>query len=578
MTTKNDTYMITFDTNKFSQRQLKILHKLGNGFLSPLHDQCIDRYGKNEPPHYRAVIQLPGNMTNQEVKQLLKDNIRYPISSVRSSLNLQTGTKAICHKHNCSGKESYYDKYKLQWFGYKKDEPDYRLWFYYQIYTKTGLKNYRGWTNKCLRYLPAPTDEKKNPYYSSQISDAWNEYLIEDLEKKEPIKSILAKKNDPNYQKKKERAAQKAKTTKRQNIINGGLKYAKELKQQLTEKTNNLSPEIQTLAKILQNLTVLNHLAKTLQSNNFEYTPTSHSWIMEKLSEMYSTDKIYDIKNQVERVIMNKYPELVKIQAYIPEDCDNIWVDFCPNHYEYFKLSDCSPLDFFWSDPDDILQCPHCHVSIQDLYYACYNFQIELSPDLKFDYHCPYPVGKLYFGPIKKLPKISQMPNENSPFQFGHIASENEEEYAITTNLLTPIENWLTNYDQSKFTIYPNVVEDGNLRKQIDKIHQHKLEQKRLKQEKTRQRQQADKQAQQYIQDHTDIWNYLLTYLQQNETISKNIKKAKFKNLINKHFDHFIHDYFPDAAQDAELTRALKRKLGTKKPAFRNLLQKAHQR
>ena len=59
------------------------------------------------------------------------------------------------------------------------------------------------------------------------------------------------------------------------------------------------------------------------------------------------------------------------------------------------------------------------------------------------------------------------MPNENSPFQFGHIASENEEEYAITTNLLTQIENWLTNYDQSKFKIYPNVFDDGNLLKQI---------------------------------------------------------------------------------------------------------------
>lgn len=477
MTATSNTYLITFETAKFSQRQLQIMRKLGKGFLSPLHDDCADRDGKLEDPHYRAVLQLPNKLTNKEVKQLLSDNIRYEISSVRSATDIQTGTKAICHKHNRTGENNYYDKYELTWFGNKKDEPDFRLWFHYHTYTKSGLKNYRGWTDKCLRYLPAPTDEKQNRYYASQISDAWNEYVIADLEKQEPIKSILAKKKDPNYRKQKQQAAEKAKATKRHKIIDSGNEYAQQLTEQLTSKTKNLSPEKQQLAKILQNLTILNHIAKTLANNNFDYTPTSHSWLMEKLTDKYSTDRIYDLKNQVERVLINKFADLVKLQAYLPEDSDKVWVNLCPDHYEECHWSDCSPIELFWSEPDIIMTCPDCSVSIQDLYYACYNFAIELTPELKFDYHCPYPVGKEYFGPIKQLPKINQMPNEASPFQFGQVASDGEEKYAITTNLMQPIETWLKQFDQSQFPVYRNVFEDGNTRKELQKIRQHAIEQ-----------------------------------------------------------------------------------------------------
>lgn len=584
MVATNNCYIVTFMTDKFTKNQFKILHSIAEGFLSPLHNHCYDTHGKPLDPHYKAVLVFDHAISNSECKHLLKDKIKYPIKSVNASADIDTATKAICHVCHpqlSDYKSRYYDKFDLKWFGYKKDKPDYRLWFPYKTYTKSGLKTERGWTNKCLRYLPAPTDEKENYYYHSQINPAWNEFIVEDLEQQEPIKSILAKKNDPEYQKKKEEAAKKAKVTKQKKILDAGKEYKKQLQTQLKNKTKGLTPEMAKLAEILQSLTILNHIAKTLANNNFMYTPTSHSWLMEKLSDMYSTERIYDLKNQIEQVIVNKYPNIVKLQAYIPGNADKIWVNFCPEHQQYLYESYESPLEIFWDNPKEFMSCPHCRVTIQDLYYACYNFDIELNDQLNFDYHCPYPVGKHFFGPIKQLPQIDQMPNEESPFQFGHVASAGEEKYAISTNLEKPLITWIKQFDQSKFKTYPGIHEKGTTEKEIAELERQRAEYERKQKEEQRKQAESRRRARQFIKDHDNFWQDYRDYLETfHDPIYSNNKgrTKKIHNFLNNRFNEYLANNFNVTKEsDKDLYNNLKQIFSSKKGQRKKLTNKYKQ-
>lgn len=475
MATTSKYYVVKFDTPTFSARQLQLLHKIAAGFLSPVHDRCYQKDGKLAEPHYKAALVFKEPISNRECKHLLASNMRYKVSSVRTSQKLDEATKTICRiSHPQDYKDKLYDKDSLQWFGNKKDKPDYRLWFPYKVYTKNGLKKERGWTDKCLHYLPEPTDEKQNYYYQSQVSPAWNQYVIQKLELQEPIKSILQKKNDPAYKERQRKTAEQAERTRRQHILADGQEYATALHKALKEKTAGLSLEAKQIASILQTVKILNHIAKTLANNSFDQTPTSHSWLMEQLKDKYTTTEIYEIKNQVERVLLNEYPELVKLEAYIPENSDKLWISLCSKHREELRWGYNSVLDYFWSNPSHIMSCPRCQVDISNLYYACYNFSINLGAGLVFDFHCPYPVGKQYFGPIRKLPQVDQMPNESSPFIFGHVASEGEVRYAAWEDLMVPIRDWLKKFDVKKYKFYPDVNETGDTKQIINEIIQSK--------------------------------------------------------------------------------------------------------
>lgn len=266
-------YRISFATDKFSQRQLNFLAKIGIGFLSPKHDDCYQDKQKLAP-HYAISIKLPQAVTNAEIKKAIKNAIRYPIMHAVKVRNLEAGTVSICHAHGKNWARDAYDQTELKWFGPKKLMPDYRLWFHYDIYTKSSLKKRRQWTNKCLEQLPDPTDTYYNNMYGQKEYPAWNEFVIADLEKQEPIKSILAKKNSPAYQKKRKLAKEKAKETKLNKIRQESKLYQAKFEAKLAK--SKLSSEKLDLARILGKLNVLNHVAKTLA----DYTNIDNNFVM----------------------------------------------------------------------------------------------------------------------------------------------------------------------------------------------------------------------------------------------------------------------------------------------------------
>lgn len=133
------------------------------------------------------------------------------------------------------------------------------------------------------------------------------------------------------------------------------------------------------------------------------------------------------------------------MKAYIPENPNKVWVTFCKKHNTDRLFEGCGALTYYEENQAEIDNCPHCNVEQQILYYACYNFAINLGK-LSFDYHCPYPVGRDYFGDINKYKRIHQMPNENSIFLFGHESSDSENKYAISYPLMQDIRKWAKQY------------------------------------------------------------------------------------------------------------------------------------
>lgn len=545
-------YLVKFDTDKFSQRQLGFLGKIACGFLSPLHDQCVNKKIK-EDPHYFAVLQYKDPVTNKECRESLSE-IRYKILSIRSVSDLQTGTVRACHIKGKLGRGSQYDHKKLQWFGSKKNKPDERYWFYYHIYTKFGLKKYRGWTDKCLKVLPKPTDEKQNPYYSQQSSPAWNEFVIADLEAKDPVKSILAKKSSPDYQKKQKSARVKAQNTRKNNMMNAGGAYGKSLIEYVHHHSGKLSSEQIKLAMVLQKLTVLNHIAKTLADDR---NWGSQAWLAKKLRDTYDTSEIYDLKNKVEQVLFHYFDDVTTIRGYVPEDADKIWVDFCDFHNEERGWSGVGPLDFFYSDPLEFINCPHCHVRASNMYYACYNFDVRLNDDLVFNYHCPYPVGKFYFGPILKLERVEQMPNEASPFLFGHESSMDEDEYAVSHDLMKDVESWVSQFDLSKFG--QQVVNEPDHYEQWVKELRAEVAaaQERERQRKEKYQHEADL-ANQYLDEHPDIKSDFVSdvvnKIYQHWT-GKHLARRKIDRWINLELDDFMKTTLSDL--DGELRNGI---------------------
>lgn len=557
----SQTYLVRFDTNKFSQRQLRFLGKVANGFLSPLHNQCV-KNGQMMKSHYEAVLQYQQPLTNKECRESLAV-IRYPILSIRSVVDLRTGTIRACHIMGKQGSGSQYDHNQLQWFGSKKKKPDERYWFYYHIYTKFGLKKYRGWTDKCLRSLPKPTDEKQNPYYSGQSSPAWNQFVIEDLEKTEPIKSILVKKKSPEYQKKRQDIKKKAQKTRKENIINAGVAYGKALRDYVEQHADSLSDEQIKLAMVLQKLTVLNHIAKTLaDSRNWG----SKAWLSKKLWEKYNTDAIYDLKNKVEQVLMHYFNDVTMIRGYVPEDADKIWVDFCDDHNQERFLSGYGPLDFFYSDPLEFIDCPRCYISVSNMYYACYNFDVKLNNDLVFNYHCPYPVGKRYFGPILKMDRVDQMPNEASPFLFGHESSMDENEYAVSHDLMKDVKSWVDQFDLSKFNQY-SVNEPSQYKEWVKEL---RVAQAKVKAQQKRKRAEHDRMGQlatSYNSKHPEFRERFVNQIV-DVLIKQNISanNNQIKQLINRERDEYVtENILINSADDKLLVKGLKRSLAPKR-------------
>lgn len=552
MLSTSQTYLVKFDTNEFSQRQLAFLGKVAYGFLSPLHDQCKTK-NVTEDPHFVAVVCYKKPITNKGCRESLSD-IRYKIASIRQANDLQTGTVRACHIKGKLGRDSYYDHSQLQWFGKKGKQPDYRLWFPYRVYSKSGLKNYRDWTDKCLKVLPKPTDWKQNPYYSSQEYPAWNEYLIADLEKKDPVKSILAKKHAPGYKKKREAAREKAEQTRKNNMLKAGQEYGKSLQDFVNKHSAGLSDKYVELALVLQKLTALNHVAKTLaDSNNWGST----AWLSKKLHEKYSTDGIYKLKNQVQQILFHYFRDVTKVRAYVPEDADKIWVNFCEEHnWERREFGE-PPMEFFYSDPLEFVECPHCSISVSEFYYACYDFSVELNDDLTFDYHCPYPVGKTYFGPILKMKRVDQMPNESSPFLFGHESSTTEDEYAISQDLMKDIKDWANQYDLSGFDQYA-VNEHGPYQAWIKKLKAEAERQAELERQRELRRQQRATKASQYLSEYPgareEFIDLAVKKVYDHFGNDRDMKSKKVDHIVRPLLGSWLKDQF---SNDEDLRRGL---------------------
>lgn len=422
--------------------------QLDYAFIGPKHTNCSTKpsikfpQGNKKDPHFIIYLKLKNKLTKQKIIDWFEERniiIKYLHNSFE---NLEANNIIRLTKGIKQGHVEYYDFNKIRIVNKSNVLFDYREFFPHQTFTKTALKRERDWTDKCLTYLPASHERKEfNFQYGSVMSDVWSIYIIKKLEAQEPIKSILAKKRSPEAKLKRKKSAKK----RQQTILN----KEKHLAEQYNEKmiaTYNFLPDFEReLALILAKLQVLNHLAKSLQ--NWKIIEKSHqksaSKMIKILTEKYNSSEIYELKNQVLNKIFNNYSHYLKLCAYRPEEANKYFVHYCDIHNSDRHLSKTSLLDYLFANYQEIDHCPNCHVEIIKDYYACYNFEVSLSPNIYFNFHIPYPVGKDNYPNLHKLPKIRQIPNENGPYFFGRESNNYENNYAVHYDLLTDIKNWL---------------------------------------------------------------------------------------------------------------------------------------
>lgn len=345
-------------------------------------------------------------------------------------------------------------------------------------------------------------------------------------------------------------------------MLKAGQEYGKSLQDFVNEHSDGLSDKYVELALVLQKLTALNHVAKTLaDSNNWGST----AWLSKKLHEKYSTDGIYKLKNRVQQILFHYFRDITRVRAYVPEDADKIWVNFCEEHnWERREFGE-PPMEFFYSDPLEFVECPQCYVDVSELYYACYDFSVTLNDDLTFDYHCPYPVGKTYFGPILKMKRVDQMPNESSPFLFGHESSTTEDEYAISRDLMKDIKDWANQYDLSGFDQYV-VNEHGPYQAWIKKLKAEAERQAELERQRKLKKQQRVEKANQYLNEFPGIREEFIDLAVKRVYVNfvngMKLKSKKIDHVVRPLLDSWLKNQYGD---DEDLRKGLRKLLNPSK-------------
>lgn len=222
------------------------------------------------------------------------------------------------------------------------------------------------------------------------------------------------------------------------------LEAKEQWQKQLAEyKQGNENAHEQKLFATLSAMSVLNHVAKTLQN----YRSNSSDFEYDMLKDAYqSAESIYDLKNELLKAVYDNCPEYVKLSAFVPDDADKINVTFCDDHFDAFREErsyfGLTPMEYYFENKKEIDQCRKCDVTYNVNYYSMYSFEIKL-PNAEFNFHEPYPVGRFDFPKLTTLPKVEQEVNEEGMFLFGREANFKESCLALAVDLTKPIKDFL---------------------------------------------------------------------------------------------------------------------------------------
>lgn len=227
------------------------------------------------------------------------------------------------------------------------------------------------------------------------------------------------------------------------------LEAKEQWQKQLAEyKQGNENAHEQKLFAALSAMSVLNHIAKTLQN----YRGNSSDFEYDMLKDAYqSAESIYDLKNELLKAVYDNCPEYVKLSAFVPDDADKINVTFCDDHFDAFREErsyfGLTPMEYYFENKKEIDRCRKCDVTYSVNYYSMYSFEIKL-PNAEFNFHEPYPVGRFDFPKLTTLPKVEQEVNEEGMFLFGREANFKESCLALAVDLTKPIKDFLQMEEQ----------------------------------------------------------------------------------------------------------------------------------
>lgn len=227
------------------------------------------------------------------------------------------------------------------------------------------------------------------------------------------------------------------------------LEAKEQWQKQLAEyKQGNENAHEQKLFAALSAMSVLNHVAKTLQN----YRGNSSDFEYDMLKDAYqSAESIYDLKNELLKAVYDNCPEYVKLSAFVPDDADKINVTFCDDHFDAFREErsyfGLTPMEYYFENKKEINRCRKCDVTYNVNYYSMYSFEIKL-PNAEFNFHEPYPVGRFDFPKLTTLPKVEQEVNEEGMFLFGREANFKESCLALAVDLTKPIKDFLQMEEQ----------------------------------------------------------------------------------------------------------------------------------
>ncbi len=130
-------------------------------------------------------------------------------------------------------------------------------------------------------------------------------------------------------------------------------------------------------------------------------------------------DEWYQRKNETMRVLAQT-PQ-ARLTFYRPLNADKHRLWLCEEHYA-MKMDECYEdiWEFYYANAAMIERCPHCSVKHEKDFYALYYLEVSAAafPDLRFSFHVPYPIGKVWFPPPQKLLQVVHMEQEGI-FRFG---------------------------------------------------------------------------------------------------------------------------------------------------------------
>ncbi len=117
-----------------------------------------------------------------------------------------------------------------------------------------------------------------------------------------------------------------------------------------------------------------------------------------------------------------------RLSFYHPSDPDKHYIWLCEEHYEMKCKEYYDDIwEFYHHNAAMIDQCSQCVVTQEKDYYSLYHLEITTTvfPDIRFSFHMPYPVGRVWLPAPRQLPRVEHL-EQDGMFRFGRplLASE----------------------------------------------------------------------------------------------------------------------------------------------------------